>query len=300
MGWIDHGDLWVFDVSGRSAHRVPLGSGAKYLVPYLGIEGRFSVVHQFDGSRFEVTVHAFSDPARALARATVTASGREFTGDALEWARVPRLYIADLTLPGFQDCSLFRIDHAHHAVDIERLGWYDERFDKGYQGILSVTEVPEDALAIFSIQRSSELVLHDLSSGSQRGVVRLSGRAGNPLLRFRTRAPELWVSDYDTIVKVERSTWRVKDACKLQGAAAGTRQFIGDFEFDSDETMCAVARPFSGDVVALDPATMKVRWRAEVGRQPLELATLRDRCVVARDWKTGDTLWGELKPRRFS
>jgi len=69
----------------------------------------------------------------------------------------------------------------------------------------------------------------------------------------------MWASDYDTIVKVDRSSWQVRDVCRLQSAAAGTMQFIGDFTFDPDETVCAVARPFSGDVVALDPSTMKVR-----------------------------------------
>ncbi len=88
-------------------------------------------------------------------------------------------------------------------------------------------------------------VLHDLHNGAERGVVRLAGRSGNPMLLFRTRAREVWASDYDTIVKLDPSTWRVTDRCRLQGAAVGTMQFIGDFAFDPDKTVCAVARPFA-------------------------------------------------------
>jgi hypothetical protein len=50
-------------------------------------------------------------------------------------------------------------------------------------------------------------------------------------------------------------------------------------------------------VVGLDPPTLEVRWTAKVKRQPLELAVLHDHEVIARDWKTGETLHGRLKRR---
>lgn len=297
MGWVDHGELWVLDVSEGAPRRLAVGSEAKYLHPHAGTNGYFAVGHHFDGPRFDVTVHAFSEPAVAIARATVTASGGKLSGDGSAWQHVPRLYVPYLTLPGLHDFVLFRIDRIRGSVDVQALAWYGDRFDKGYQGVVSVAELPDD-LAIFSVQRSSELILHDLGAGTQRGTVDLGGRGGNPSLRFRARAPEMWASDYDTLVKVDPSTWRVIARARLQGAAAGTQQFIGDFAFDADEKLCAVARPFSGDVVGLDPSTMKIEWSAGLGRQPLEVAVLPDREVVARDWKTGDLLRGEFKRRR--
>ena len=75
-------------------------------------------------------------------------------------------------------------------------------------------------------------------------------------------------------------------------------QFIGDFAFDADETVCAVARPFSGDVVGLEPSSMKGRWIAHMGHHTLEVAALSGHRIIARDWKTGETLRGELEPKR--
>jgi len=88
-------------------------------------------------------------------------------------------------------------------------------------------------------------------------------------------------------------------ACREEQESSGRRrpshcQFIGQFAFDADEQVCAVARPFSGDVVGLDPKTLELRYRAELGKQPLEVAVLRDLRVFARDWKTGEILKGAL------
>jgi hypothetical protein len=294
MGWVDHGDLWVLDMSSGVPTRLSIGSGAKYLQPHAGRDGYFAVGHHFDGPRFEVTVHAFTKPAFAVARATVTASGGELSGDASVWEHVPQLYVPYIALPGLKDFVLFRIDSARGSVNVQALAWYDHRFDKGYQGVVSVTELP-DEVALFSIQRSSELILHDLQTGAQRGAVDLGGGRGNPHLRLRTRAPEIWAGDYDTLVKVDPSTWRVIARPRLQDAAVGTQQFIGDFAFDADEKACAVARPFSGDVVGLHPSNIKIEWRAGLGRQPLEVAVVPDHEVIARDWKTGEMLRGKLE-----
>lgn len=128
----------------------------------------------------------------------------------------------------------------------------------------------------------------------------LSGGHGNPELFFRRRAAELWAADYDTLIKLESTLWRVVRSRKLQKAASGTAQFIGEFSFDANETLCAVARPFSGDIVGIDPDTMRTKYRAKVGSQPIEVALLRDRRVFARDWQTGSLLAGKLSRAWFS
>jgi len=44
---------------------------------------------------------------------------------------------------------------------------------------------------------------------------------------------------------------------------------------------------------------MKIGWSAALGRQPLEVAVLPGGPeIVARDWKTGELLRGELKRKR--
>ena len=59
--------------------------------------------------------------------------------------------------------------------------------------------------------------------------------------------------------------------------------------------MCVVARPFSGDVVVLDPTDLNTRFKCEIGHEPLEAVVLRDGGVVARDWQTGRLLRGQLE-----
>jgi len=44
----------------------------------------------------------------------------------------------------------------------------------------------------------------------------------------------------------------------------------------------------------------KVKWTARLGGQPLEVATLPDREVVVRDWKSGAPSRGMLRRRWFA
>lgn len=208
MGWNDRNDLWVLEVRSGTPRRLSIGSEAKYLTLHGGTDGYFAIAHHFDGPRFEVTAHAFTDPPAVIARASVSASGGALSGDVSTWARVPRLYAPYITLPGLQDFVLVRINATRGTVDVQPLSWYDDRYDKGYQGVISVTELPGD-LAVFSVQRSSTLVLHDLDNNVNCGLVDLGGRGGNSRLWFRSRASEVWASDYDTIVKLNPATWQV-------------------------------------------------------------------------------------------
>ena len=149
-----------------------------------------------------------------------------------------------------------------------------------------------------SVQRSSELVLHDLQTGAKRRSISLAGRGGNPALQLRRDGAEVWASDYDTLLVLDRQRWKILRRARLQRAAAGTQQFIGDYSFTPDEELCVVARPFSGDVVGIDAATLRIRSSATLGRQPLEVTTWSGGEIVARDWKTGDVLRGRLEWRR--
>ncbi len=297
MGWVDHDALWVLNVGDNKASTVPLGGGARYLSPHPAGGDRFAVVHHLDGARFELTVHSFDRPRDALGRALVDEKGSSLSGEARLWQSAPRFYVEPLAFPPWKDYVLIELSPAQGKLNVHRLGWYDESYDKGYQGVIAVSEMPGKDLALVSVQRSSELVIHDLGTGSKKGSLNLAGRGGNPQIHFRKTASELWALDYDTIVVLDSDTLEKKRSARLQNAASGTMQFAGDFAFDAKEGLCVVARPFSGDVVGLDPLTLKVKSGARLGKQPLEVAVLPEDRVVARDWKTGETLHGTLKSR---
>jgi hypothetical protein len=50
----------------------------------------------------------------------------------------------------------------------------------------------------------------------------------------------------------------------------------GGFSFAPDAPLCVVARPFSGDVVAVDTSTLRIKGMAKLGQEPVHVAALRD------------------------
>jgi hypothetical protein len=301
MGWVDGDALWRVDAASGRLDTIPLGTGARYSsLHHAGSgAGRFAVAHHFDGRRWEVSVRAFSAPDAVLARAAVDPSGTRADGDAAAWDSVPRLYVDYLGFAPWNSFVLLRMSPADAAIEIQRLAWYDESYDKAYQGIVGVLELPGADAALVSVQRSSRLILHDLGTNARRRAIDLGDRGGNPRLALRESGREVWASDYDAIAVLRTDTWQVDRRARLQGARAGTQQFIGGFAFAPDEPVCVVARPFSGDVIGIDPATLKTRRTARLGRQPLEVAALPGGEIIARDWQTGDLLRGALRRRWF-
>lgn len=293
LGWVDGGALWCLDISSERHRTINIGSG-KYISLHMGGAGYFSAVHHFDADRLEITAHGFEQPEEILSRCVVAREERRIEGNVAVWGNLPRHYVAYLVQPAWSDFALIQVSR-NNGLSLQTFDWYDDRYDKGYQGIIGVTEVPGSDLVIVSVQRSSKPIFYDPTARQKVGEIILSGGTGNPSLCFRRAASELWVDDYDTILKLEPESWRVLKRRKLQPAAAGTAQFIGQFTFDGEEKVCAVARPFSGDVVGLNPKSLRIRYRAKLGKQPLEVAVLRDHRVFARDWKTGEFLQGTLR-----
>lgn len=298
LGWVDGDALWRLDPASGRIDSIPLGTGARYSSLHQDDPraARFAVAHHFDGRRFEVSVRAFSAPEVVLARAAVDAAGTRVDGDPAAWSDVRRLYVEYLGFPPWNAYSLLRVSPSTRAVEIQRLAWYDESYDKGYQGVVDVLELPGDA-ALVSVQRSSRVILHDLATGAQRRTIELGDRGGNPKLALRDSGREVWASDYDTIAVIRTDTWAVDRHARLQSALSGTMQFIGDYAFAPDAPLCVVARPFNSDVVGIDLQRLKTRSSARLGRQPLEVAALPGGEVVARDWKTGGLLRGALRRR---
>jgi hypothetical protein len=231
----------------------------------------------------------FSAPEVTVSTASYESGRTSLIGNEAAWDGLPQLFVAHLAQP-WNDHVLVKIESGH--LHIQRLEWYDSSYDKGYQGVIDVIALPDPRYAIVSVQRSSELVLHDLDTGKASRKVSLGSRLGNPKLALRRSGKEVWASDYDTLAIVDTDTWRVLRRKRLQGAA-GSGQFIGDYSFSADGS-CCVARPHSGDVVAVDER-LKIRRSAALGRQPQEAIELPSGDVIARDWKTGDLLRGQME-----
>jgi len=292
LGWIDGGALWVLDVRSNRHRTVRIGD-AEHLSLHRGTGDLFAVVHHFDADRVEITGHSFAEPHEVISRCIISGTARRIEGDTTVWSSLPRHYVAYLVQPAWSEFALITVEPDN--LSLQTFEWYNDTYDKGYQGIVGVVEVPDSHLTLVSVQRNSEPVIYDPVARRKIGQIALAGNHGNPTLYFRRTERELWADDYDTILKLAPQSWRVMKSRKFQEAAGAMSQFIGQFSFDTAESVCAVARPFSGDVVGLDPRTLRIRYRAKVGKQPLAVAVTRDLRVFARDWDTGDTLHGKFR-----
>lgn len=290
LGWIDGDVIWCFDVASGKARAIPQNTGARYASLHASDSERFVVVHHFAGERFLASVSLFSAPEITVSTASYEDGRAALVGNEGAWNGLPQLFVAHLA-QRWNDYVLVKIESGH--VHIQRLEWYDTSYDKGYQGVIDVIALPDPRYALVSVQRSSELVIHDLETGQATQKISLGSQLGNPKLTLRQSGKEVWASDYDTLVIVDTDSWRVSRKKRLQSAVAGTGQFIGDYSFSADGS-CCVARPYSGDVVAVDER-LKIRKSAKLGRQPHEAIELPNGDVVARDWKTGDLLRGKLE-----
>jgi hypothetical protein len=231
----------------------------------------------------------FSAPEVTASSATYENGRSSLAGHAAAWEGLPRLFVQYLKAP-WNDYVLVSVTPA--GAFVQRLEWYDSSYDKDSQGVADVIALPDPRYALISVQRSSTLIVHDLETGKAHQQVTLGAQQGNPRLMLRENM--VWATDYDTLVQVDARSWRVLGKKNLQRAPAGTGQFIGDCSFSADGT-CCVARPHSGDVVAVDDS-LKIRRRVTVGRQPQEAVELANGDVIARDWKSGDLLRGRMEP----
>ena len=307
QGWNDKGAIWWCRTESSSWQKVPL-SDASYLTLHQGADDLFAVVHHFSPVRENqviVTAHHIAAPAQVLARITLPEQGREalWEGETSIWGYLPRAYIANYYHHG-NSYHMLLINSGEQRAEVQQLSWYDsDSYDLGYQGLLEATEIPGSELLLVSIQRDSEPVIYDPKAQKAVGKIALGNRGGNPHLQFRRTAFELWADDYDTLLRLDPRDWKVTNSRRLQGPpVAGSdgqpsemAQFIGGYAFNKDESLCAVARPFSGDVLAIDTKSFDVMYQAVTEGQPLDVALLSDRRVFCRDWKSGDLLLGGLE-----
>lgn len=299
LGWVDKGSLWVLETSSDDIQKLEL-SDAKYISLHSNGREYFSIVHHYDGKKVGISAHSFHKPETSLSTIHWENGTGIFEGNVEIWKKVPRAYPEYLQRPSKSDFYLLFIDPIRPELDIIDLDWYDDSYDKGYQGVIGAVEIPKTSELIISIQRDSNPILYDMDERKVIKKLTLSERHGNPHLTFMQTADELWADDYDTLLCINPKDWTVKKSIRLQDAAENTMQFIGNYAFNKNETLCAVARPFSGDVVVLDTKRFKITHHSKLGKQPLEVCLLSNGTVYSRDWKTGDLLKGKIKRKWFT
>jgi len=286
-GWgEDYNWLWSYTIATGVEERVAhFPNGVRLRA---GLDGeRFLAVEELDDGGHRCTIRAISEPASPLASALHDGQRWQFQGDESAWAYTPRY----VTVRSADRTCLLHLDPDDPALD--PLDWYyGGSYDLGYQGVLTPTEVPGSPLIIIPVQRDSRPVIYDPAARTVVGYLTLADRGGNPSVFFRREADEVWVDDYDTLLRLRPQTWEVLDSLRLQGPTGAARQFIGTFWFPSDERVCVVARPFSGDVVLLDPSSFEVIRTVRTRQQPLDAVVLHDGAVIARDWQSRRVLRG--------
>lgn len=288
-GWIDKGALWTFDAANREEKTIAI-EGAKNLTLRAGDEGLFRLVHHGCPNQ-TVSIRRVAEPGIELASIEMANDELDFRGDLALWQCVDPTVIFNTE----DRQRLVFIDAIENKIVDLDLTWYsNENYDLGYQGLTDCMLL-DPGRVIVSVQRSSDLVIINVDRNARVGTVPLADRGGNPILMKRTPTDFL-ASDYDTLCRVDVQTLKAVACHRLQeGGAGNMRQFIGDY--DLGWGACVVARPFSGDVLRLEPETFKTTARAEVGGQPLQICMTSDSQVVTRDWKTGSVAVSELRPR---
>jgi hypothetical protein len=298
LGWVDKFALWTYDVVNDNVNLVSVGN-AKWLTLYsCKDKNQFAVFHHSDGALIRLTVHSFDNPANPLCTIERSGEKTQVQGDFEVLQNAPRYYVAFYN-PGYNaDFHLISIDLTQGEIQTERFDWYDNSYDKGYQGIVGAIELDSGNL-IVSVQRDSQPIVYDPKTKTVIRKLSLAGNHGNPKFRFARQRGEIWADDYDTILKFDSKTLVLKASQRLQMAATGTAQFIGDWTFNSDESLCLVPRPFCGDVVAISTDDLKTKYVAKTGKQPLQSVFVSNSNIIARDWKTGVLLKGSLRRKWF-
>jgi hypothetical protein len=290
LGWVDKGMLWTFDLRSQTEGHISV-EGAQYLTLRAGSNGLFGLVHHQSADQ-AVSIRRVADPARELASFRYNKGQPTFQGDLDLWKQVdPAIIIQTSSGPRLRLVNVAE----QRLVDVDLTWFTNGNYDLGYQGLVDCMSITATATIVVSVQRSSKLVLIDPNNDKPIGAIELADRGGNPALRKRT-ANDFLASDYDTLCRVDSRSFAVSQSAVLQGAAApNTRQFIGDYDIGSGT--CAVARPFTGDVLLLDSESFKVLGRAEVGGQPLAVCLISESSVLTRDWKTGRVSTGRFDYR---
>ncbi len=289
LQWVDQGAVWRFDTASEVVSSTRL-SDATHIHVSAGVGELFAATHHFNGERLLLTVQSYSDPGRPLSWIDVRDWSPAMSGDASVWLGLPRAYTGYLNEDAMGAAGYFVVRVGGEGVLVDRLDWFGEDYDHGYQSVTSVVEMPDGDL-LFGVQRSSDLVLCAADTLQVVRTVPLGGGYfGNPVPFLRRFGPEVWASDYETVARVDYRDWRITGSVTLQPAGGGGGRLPGVLWMAPDERHVVVPRPFSSDVTVLEAATMTVVEHHQMGGHPVDAATLPDGRIIARDRTTGAML----------
>lgn len=297
LGWVDKGNLWIYNSLKDDLKFINL-SDSKYLSIYEGLNDYFSICHNFDDTRFNISIHNFNDPEHILCKFTFNNFKTEVEGNQELIKYISKYYLASLQLNGDFKFHLISIRDGEIKLDDSKIEWfYNGNFDFMYQGLIGVTESNDELL--FCVQRQGNIFRISKETNQLIDKIDLANRYGNPKISFNKDRTALYADDYDTLLRINPLNWKIEKASLLQSADKGTQQFIGSFLLNKNNDLITVARPFSSDVIMVDE-TLKIRYHCMIGKQPLEAIVFSNKKVVARDWKTGNLLTGRIKHKYFA
>lgn len=273
-------------------------------------QGGYLRVFAVDGDRFlvaarpgamdeiQLSVRRFAEPDVVLWSLNSSRRGHEFFGDPDAARGIRRHHLVMLKRSGAEDRPehlILSVTPAAMKVTLGQMWWYDaDHYDMGYQGPIDVMEMPDSDRVLVSVQRSSTLIVHDLSSGVAVDRIELGNRNGNPSLNLIDG--QIWTVDYDTFVRVSIKPPRAVRSVLVQPADGGMGQWAADPFVCSKRRRAFVPRPYSGDIAVVDPDAGAIEGFVRVRGKPLSCVVTSTGRVIARAWRTGEWLEGETTP----
>jgi hypothetical protein len=161
LGWVDKANLWLLDTRSDDIKKLEL-SDANYISLHHEVGNFFSIVHHYDGKKVVISSHSFEKPDVVMSKIHLEDGVARFEGDNEIWKKLPKSYPEYIRLPVKSDFYLLLIDPIRPELKIIDLEWYDDSYDKGYQGVIGAIEVPKSPLVIISVQRNSNPILYNV------------------------------------------------------------------------------------------------------------------------------------------
>lgn len=292
----DHPGFSVIDIESKRIKPVKTNN-CEYLSLKQMSSHLFITVEHFKGKKLLFSIRSYEAPYDVLSSTTIEASNIFLTGDIDLWKEAPRYHVEYFMHPILGN-NFYLIDFKAASFNdlFIPLDWFDDTYDKQYQRVMDVIKVPGENFLLFSVQRSSDLVLYDMQKKSLIKKIPLAGRRGNPQCIFNNDGNELWCIDYDTLLKLKTLDFQILLSKQLQEPSDDmTMQFIGGFALTKNGRYCAVARPFSNDLILLDATSFKTVSISKSNFQPVEVLILSDFKFISRDWKTGEVEFGRFE-----
>jgi hypothetical protein len=262
----------------------------------------FVFKRRVDDDDLRISLHPFEDPARPISRVTVSASGRAaFEGRRDTWEQVQHtFYYYFGPAPGYGHQSLILLDPEHENVELQRLDWADGwPSDVAVAGVVQIPGSRDVVISVHHDTFDARPIIYDTKRQAVVGRISLAdtrfgyGQSNPQFLRTR---PEAWLKDYDKMQRHRLPSWEIVEARRLQPAKEPSSLFIGASCFNPSESLCAVTRPHSGDVLGIDVDSFRVTHRASTGGQPLDIVLLSDGRIFTLEWYSSDIRTARLEP----